>query len=200
MLGRALAGHRQVQVHALLVVHALFHLICVHHHAGHGGNQRDALTHDVGQRQLVGVVVVRIQRQHAARHLVHDIGAGRFHNHVFHKVFRQFAELFQRVAKAHKLAFCGQRAKQKQPDDLFKHEAVLFIGGLHNALYINAAVNQLAVRRGAHPVHHLIAHHVAHVRQPGQHAGAVRVAKAALHAQAFTFLWVDEVIFQVLFT
>ena len=200
MLRRALAGHGQVQVHALLVVHALFHLIGVYHHAGHGGNERNALAHDIGQRQLVRVIVVRIQRQHAARHFVHDIGAGRLHNHVFHKIFRQLAELLQRAAKACKLALRGQRAKQQQPDDLFEHKAVFLIGCLHNAFYVDAAVNKLAVRRGAQAIHHFIAHYVAHIRKPCQHARSVRVAQAPLHAKALAFLGVYEVIFQVLLT
>ena len=47
VLCRALAGLGQVEEHALFIVVATLHLVSVHHHGGHAGNQVDALVQDV---------------------------------------------------------------------------------------------------------------------------------------------------------
>ena len=47
VLCRALAGLGQVEEHALLIVVAALHLVSVHHHGGHAGDQVDTLVQDV---------------------------------------------------------------------------------------------------------------------------------------------------------
>ena len=91
VLCRALAGLGQVEEHALLVVVAALHLVSVHHHGGHTGDQVDALVQDVLKAQILGSVVVGVQAQHTALHLVHDIGRGGIHG--IHKAVRQGAGL-----------------------------------------------------------------------------------------------------------
>ena len=55
---------------------AALHLVSVHHHGGHAGDQIDALAQDVLQTQILGVLIVRVKAQHAALQLIHDIGRG----------------------------------------------------------------------------------------------------------------------------
>ena len=91
VLCRALAGLGQVEEHALLIVVAALHLVSVHHHGGHTGDQVDALIQDVLKAQILSAVVVGVQAQHTALQLVHDIGRGGVHS--VHKAVRQCAGL-----------------------------------------------------------------------------------------------------------
>ena len=91
VLCRALAGLGQVEEHTLFIVVTALHLVSVHHHGGHTGDQVDALIQDVLKAQILSAVVVGVQAQHAALQLVHDIGRGSVHG--VHKAVRQCAGL-----------------------------------------------------------------------------------------------------------
>ena len=56
VLRGALAGLGHVEEHTLLVIIAALHLISVHHHGGHTGNQIDALVQDILQRQILSLI------------------------------------------------------------------------------------------------------------------------------------------------
>ena len=198
MLRRALSRLRQVQVHALAVVHAPFDLVRVHHDGGQAGDERDALRKDIRQRLLFRVVVIGIQRQNAARHLVHDIRRRRLHDHVLGKVLGQLAVSLQHLLERSQLVRRGQAAEQKQPDDLLEYEAVLRVCRTDDLFHINAPVDELAVRWHAFAVHKVVANDVADVCQPRQNAGAIRVPQASLDPQPFAGFRVDEVIFEIL--
>lgn len=95
VLRGALAGLGHVEEHTLLVIIAALHLISVHHHGGHTGNQIDALVQDILQRQILGMLVIGIQAQHAPLHLVHNIGRRSIHG--IHKAIGQGAVLCQQL-------------------------------------------------------------------------------------------------------
>lgn len=101
-------------------------------------------------------------------------------DHILDKALRQLAVLLQQAREAGKLLRRRQIAEQQQPDDLLKAEAVLRGTAFDEVADIDAAVKQPALRRAALVRFHNIAVDIADARDAGQHAGAVRVAQAAL--------------------
>ena len=198
VLCRALAGLGQVEEHALLVVIAALHLVGVHHHGGHTGDEVDALVQDVLKAQILGVLVVGIQAQHAALHLVHHVGRGGVHG--IHEAVGQGPVLGQQLTELVQLALVGQTAEQQQPDDLFEDEAVVAVGLLHDLLDVDAPVDQLAGDWDDVPLLILfVANDIAYIGQTGEDAGAIRVPQTALDPQPLAGLRVDVVVGDVLF-
>ena len=125
-----------------------------------------ALVQDVFQAQVLGVLVVGVQAQHATLQLIHNVGGGGIHG--IHKALRQSAMLGQDLAEIVQLFLGGQTAEQQQPDHFLKHEAVVAISFLHDLVDVDAAVDQLA--GGGDHMSFLIlfvAHNVTHVGQAG---------------------------------
>ena len=199
VLCRALAGLGQVEEHTLFIVVAALHLVSVHHHGGHAGDQIDTLAQDVLQTQILGVLIIRVKAQHAALQLIHDIGRGGVHG--VHEAFRQGAVLCQDLTEIVQLLPVGQTAEQQQPDHLFKHKAVIAVGLVHDLVDVHTAVDQLA-GSGDHMAFLIlfIAHNVADVGQAGQHTSAIRVAQAALDPQTLARLRIDVVVGNIFLT
>ena len=146
---------------------------------------------------ILGAVVVGVQAQHAALQLVHNIGRGGVHG--VHKTVRQGAGFCQDLAEIVQLLPGGQATEQKQPDHFLKHEAVVAVSLVHDLVDVDAPVDQLA-GGGDHMTLLIlfVAHNVTDVGQTGQHAGAIRVAQAALDPQPLAGLRVDVVVCDVL--
>ena len=199
MLGGALAGDGHVEEHALVVVDTPLDLPGVHHDGGQPGDEADGLLQQVLQAQVLGVLVVAVHGQHATGQLVHDVGAGGLHDHVLGKAVGQGAVAVQDLAELLQFRRGGQGAEEQQPDDPFEHKAVLLIGLLRQLLHVDAPVDELAGDGHHRAVLGLVvAHNVADVGEPRQHAGAVGVAQTPLDAQPLAGLGVDVVIFQIL--
>ena len=181
--GRAVGvGH--MQEHGVAVKIAALGLVCVRNDDRELGHQADALAHDVLDRGLIRVGVIGIQRERCARELVHDIAAGRAHDHIFSEIVRQRALEADGVLELFQLAAGGQRAAHQQVADLFKAEAVLLIHAVDQVVNIVAAVGQAAFDRFAFAFVEYVAVYVAQTARADQDAGAVRVAQAALDAVA----------------
>ena len=185
VLRSALPGDGVMEVHAFVVIHTALELVGVHHHGGQLGNQVDALGQDVGQAQIIGVLVIAVHRKHAARHLIHNVGGGRVHDHVVRKALGQFAVLINQLAEPGILFLGGQCAKQQQPHHFLKHEAVVLVGFGGQSVNINAAVNQ-AARNGADGAFGqlFVTNNAGNIGNARQNTGAVRVAQTALNAKA----------------
>ena len=198
VLGGALPRRGRVEEHALLVVHPALELVGVHHDGGQPGDQVDGLLHQVFQAQVLGALVIAVEREHAAGHLIHNIGAGRAQQHVLDEVLGQVVVLGDDLLELLQLALFGQAAEQKQPADLLKNEAVVLVGLPHQLVQIHAPVDQPArsgddlARRAL-----FVAHNITDVGQARQNTGTVRVAQAPLDPQTLTGLRVDVVIFQI---
>ena len=79
----------RMEKHTLLIKVPPLHLVGIGHDGGHPGNQGNALPHIVLQRLVIRVVIVRVQRQHRAGQLVHNVLGGRLDDHVFGEIFGQ---------------------------------------------------------------------------------------------------------------
>ena len=143
------------------------------------------------------MLIVGIQAQHTALHLVHHVGRRRVHG--VHEAIGQCAVLGQQRTEIVQLGLGGQTAEQQQPDDLLKDEAVVAVGFFHDLLDVDTAVDQLAGDGDDMPLLVLfVADDVAHVGQACQHTGAIRIAQAALDPQPLAGLRVDVVVCDVL--
>ena len=193
MLGRALPLGGKVEVHTRPVIDTALDLISVDHHRGQLGNQVDALAQDVGQAVVLGVLIVTVHGQHAARHLVHQVGGRGVQNHIVGKALGQLTVVLQQLAEFGILLLRGQRAEQQQPDDLLKHKAVMGVGLGGQRVNVDAAVDQPA--RNGHNravLLFIVTDNVGHVRDTGQHTGAVQIAQAALDAHLVRQMWVQR--------
>ena len=147
------------------------------------GHQADALAHDVFHRGLIRVGVVGIERQRRAGELVHNIPAGRAHNHILGEVVRQGALQADRVLELLELAAVRQLAAHEQIAHLLKPEAVFLLQAVDQVVDVIAAVGQAAFDRLALAFVEYVAVYVAQIARADQHAGAVRIAQAALDAE-----------------
>ena len=198
VLGGALPRRGRMEEHALLVVYPALELVGVHHDGGQPGDQVDGLLHQVFQAQVLGALVVAVEREHAAGHLIHNVGTGRAQQHVLDEMLGQIVVLGDDLLEFFQLALFRQAAEQKQPADLLEDEAVVLVGLPHQLVQVHAPVDQAA--RGGNNLARralFVAHNITDVGQARQHAGAVRVAQAPLDSQPFTGLGINVVIFQI---
>ncbi len=161
---RTLALGGQVEVHAGPVIHPALDLVGVDHHGGQLG--------------------VAVHGQHAAGHLVHQVGGRGVQDHVIGKAPGQFPVVFQQFAELGVLLPVRQRAEQQKPDHFLKHEAVMIVGLGGQGVDVDAPVDQPP--RNGHNVPLVVAvipDNAGYIGDAGQHAGAVQVAQAALDPQ-----------------
>ena len=158
------------------------------------GDEADGLPQDVFERGIVRALVVGIQGQHAAGQLVHDVAAGGLEDHVLGEGGGHLPGLGHDVIEALQLRAGRELAEQEQVGDLFIAEgAVLLVRG-DDILDADAAVVKLAGHRHALAVHHIVALDAADLADADEHAGAVRVPKAALDALVLKIMRVDRVL------
>ena len=181
--GRTLGvGH--MQEHGVPVKIPALGLIGVRDDDRELGHQADALAHDVLDRVLIRVFVIGIERERRAGQLVHNIAAGRAHDHILGEVIRQRALQTDRVLELRQLAAVGQRAAHQQVADLLEAEALFLIHAVDEVVDVVAAVGQTALDRLALALVEYVAVDVAQIARADEHARAVRVAQAALDPEA----------------
>ena len=148
-------------------------VIRIHRQEREGGDQLQALAHHIVDADIVGVVIIGVQRQHTARQRVHHIAAGRFENDVTHEVGGKRAVVCKRLAKTLQFVFVREFAAQKQIGDLFKTGMRIVHESIHDLLYVDAAVEQLAVAGDEFTVHFFVGLDFRDLRQSGQHAASL---------------------------
>ena len=146
------------------------------------GDQADALAHNVLGRNIVRIFIIRIKSKGRTRQLVHDIAAGRAHDHILGEVHREVTRISHGGGKAVELFAVRQRTGEQQIADLLEAEAVFRVIGIDEVVNIDTAIGQTALDRHALAFVKQIAVNVAETGDTGEHAGAVRVAQTALDA------------------
>ena len=181
VFGGGQRGVGAVDDHALHALVVVVGVVAVHRQQREFADQLDTLAQRVGHGGVLGVPVVGGQRQYAARHGVHDIVAGRLHDDIAGEIGGQRAALADQLRKLALLRLVGQLAHQQQVGDALKAQLVLaqLPDQLLDAV---AAVPQLAVAGRLFAVHHARGHDLGDVGQARQHAVAVLVAQALVHA------------------
>ena len=146
--------------------------------------QADALAHDVLHRRLVRVGIIGIQRKRCSCKLVHNIPAGRAHDHIFGKVVRQGALQPDRVLEFLQLAAVGQGAAHQEVPYFLKTKAVFLLEPMDQIVYIITAVGQAAFNRLALALVEYVTMYITQMARPNQYACAIRIAQTALDAEA----------------
>ena len=115
---------RAVDYQALSAVKVLIGLIAIYRQHRECRYQMQTLPQDVFGGNVVRVIVIAIERQHAAGKNVHHITPRRLHNHIPYKGFRQTAKFGQHFFKQLQLLFIRKRGKEQQICNLLKAETV----------------------------------------------------------------------------
>ena len=185
-------GRVDVQAAAALIV---IGLIAVDAEHGEQGNKLDALAHDIGQRDVVGPVIVGGQVEDTAGQGVHDVMAGRLQNYVPHKIVGEGTIVRQLLGKPVQFLLGGQLAQQKQIGGLLKTKAPLLQSACHQLLHVHAAVIQLALTGNLLSVHDLLGHNIGDLGQSGKHTLTVQITQAPLHIVLYKIAWIDAAVF-----
>ena len=184
---------RAVDIHALVVFVVVIGVVAVHRQHGEDACQLDALAQHIGDGKVCSLGVVGGQRQHAARHGVHDIVAGRFHDNVTGKVGGHGAALAQHPAELIQLFGGGQLAEQQQIARFLKGKAAA-AGAADKVLYIVTSVEQLTVGGILYAVHIFERADIGNIGQTRQHALTVFVAQTRLDAELAVKVFGDAVV------
>ena len=152
----------------------------VGHNGGETGDQLDGLYEHVLQTGVVGILVIGVQRQHAAGQLVHHIGAGILEDNILGKSLGQGPGAGEHGGKLPNLRLVGQIAHQQQKGDLLIAKGAICYMGLDNIFHIDAAIVQTTLRRDDLTVLDIVTDHTADLCHAGHDAGAVAVAQTAL--------------------
>ena len=144
------------------------------HDPRHRRNQIKALPQQVHRRQRVGIVVPVVHCQHRPGHAVHAVGGG-----AGVQPLGQRPPPGDRLAELPELLVGGQPPQQQQPAGLLKQGAGAGMAG--QLLDVDPPVEQPSGYGFDGAVRPLSrAHHLGYPGHPGQYAGAVGVAQAAL--------------------
>ena len=189
--GQLRTGGVDVEAVALFIV---IGLIAVNAEHRKQGDELDALAHDVGQGDIVRLVVIGGQVEHAAGQGVHDIAAGGLQNDIPHKIVGQGAVVGQLLLEVLQLLCVGQSPQQEQIGRLLKAKAALLQGPLHQALHVDAPIVELTVAGDLLAVHHLFGDDVGDLRQAGQNPLAVEIPQAALDVVLHIVLWINAAV------
>ena len=166
-----------MDVHALVVFIVVIRMVAVDRQHGEDAGQLDALTQHIGDGQIRRLGVVGSQGEHAAGHGVHDIMAGRLHDHVPCKIGGGGAALGQHLAELIQLRLGRQLTEQQQVACLLKGKATAPAAS-DQVFDIVAAVQQLTVTGTLDSIHIFKGPHVRNVGQTRQHALAVFVSQS----------------------
>ena len=164
-------------------------LVAVQRELREHGDQLDALAEHVLQAVILRFVVVRVEREHAAGHGIHDVRAGRLHDNIAHERIRQAAVAAEQFPEHLQFLPVRQRAEQQEISDLLEPVAPVLPESAHQVPYIVTPVPELAA--GGLPVR-VLALHLTDLGQAGQHAVAVQVPQAAVHLVPVVQLPVDH--------
>ena len=121
--GKVFIWHVDVKRFAVIIM--LFHSVGVRHNHGDASSELNGLAHQVFHGSVVGIAVVRIQREHTARQLVHHVAAGRFDDHVLGEARRQAARGGKHCIELFQLFFARQLAEEQKINHLFKAKGAI---------------------------------------------------------------------------
>ena len=195
-----MALFKGVKEHAFLIKMTALYLISIGHDGWKPGDQGNALPHVIFEREIVRIVVIRIETQYGTGQLVHNILGRRLDNQILGEIFRQFPVVIQQAANTVKLSAIGQLAENEQPDYFFEAKPVFLFTACHNIGYADAAVRKLSFIRYFIAIRNQIPMHIAHMGQPRHYAGAVRIAQAALYPVLFILFLCNHVVRTILLT
>ena len=179
---RTEVGARLVDDEAVVRVIVRIHLIAVGGEQGELRDELDALPEHIGDGDVVGVLVVAIKCEHAARDDVHHVRRRRLHDDVAYEALGQSAVGAEHLGEVRELLLVGERPEEQKIGGLLKAEALLVGESVHEVLDGDAAVEEFAGALHAVAVLvEVVGVDLADLGESRDDAGAVDVAQTALY-------------------
>ena len=168
--------------HTLIFVIAAARLIAVSGKGGKARNQFYALAHNVRNRPVLRVFIVRVACKDAARKFVHNILRRCFHNHIFRKIRRKGTDAAQKITKTLKFIFCRKFSHQKKICALLVAVVVVAFCIFYQINNVISAVHKPSGNRDFFSVRtDFIAHNITNSRKTNKYTSSVCVSKTALY-------------------
>ena len=143
-------------------------------------NQLQTLAQGVRQADVIGGVIVAVERQNGAGERVHHVAGRDLHDDVAHEAARQAAVIVQQTAELLELCRGRQFAEEQQVNRLLKAEALVPERAIHQLAHVVPAVVQHALTGDGVVAVNGVALDLGDASQARQHAAAVGIAQAAL--------------------
>ena len=144
------------------------------------GDEIHGLAQYIFRGNVLRVVVIGIERQHAPLHGVHDVLVGRLHDHITDKPAAQALQLKHNIMELLRLLLIRQPAEKQQVDRLLK-PVLAALQPFDQIADVNPLIIEMTLRRDLPPVAQLIPRHIGNLRQTGQHALTIGVTQPPLH-------------------
>ena len=155
-------------------------VIAVHREHGEERDELYALAEHVGDRDIVRLFIVGIQREHAFCEGIHHIVARSLHDDVACEGGGQSAEVGKKASEFRELVLAGHSSEEEEVNGLLVAEALLLDEALDYVLDVDAAVVELAVAVIGHTVAHIEHLYRAYIGKTGDNAVAVYITEPAL--------------------
>ena len=142
-----------------------------------------ALPHEVVPRIIVGIVVVRVEFQHAPRKNIHDVRAFQIHD-VQNSLLLQWHILEYQLFEVIQLFMVGKTSGKEQKGYLLEPEPVFFDESPHEISDFISTEKQFPLYRHKAAIGSaIVAHHISDVREADENAGAIFVTQPSLHVE-----------------
>ena len=169
-----------MDVHAPIVLIVVIGVISIYRQHRKHAYQRNALPEHVFDGCIGTVPIIRRQCQHASGQRIHDIVAGRLHNHIPCEIGGKSPIVCKDLPKRLQLFRIGQLSEQKQVSHLLESDA-LPMESLHQLNTVVSPIPKFAVAGRFHAVHHLKCLNFGHIGKPRHNAVAVLVSQSPLY-------------------
>ena len=130
---------------AVVIMVVLEGLVAIDRQEGELGDELEALAEDIGGGDIVGILVVGVQRQDTAGEDVHHVLTGGLEDHIPHEGGGQGAVGRQLVTEGGQFLAVGESGEQEQEHGLLKPRATLLGKAADKVPHVNSAVVELAI-------------------------------------------------------
>ena len=130
---------------AVIIIIMAVGLVSVNRQKREPCDQLKRLPQDVGKRNVICVIVIGIQRQHAPGQCDHHICTGRLHDNITHKAGRQRTVVRQQRGEIKQRPLIRQLAEQQKIGDLLKTKPFLADKAFYDLINIDPPVVKLAL-------------------------------------------------------
>ena len=173
---------RQMDKQALSQMVMLIRLISINGQQRKYGNQLKTLTQNVGNRNIIGIFVVGIERQNAAGENVHHIFSRSLENHIPYERSGQAAVIGKRLAKPRQLLRIGELGKEQEIHRLLEPQSAVFQKTLHQISDVDPTVKQFTLAGNVRPVgRFFLGLDIGNFGKARHYAVAVEIAQASVY-------------------
>jgi hypothetical protein len=183
-----------VNVKALTLVVVGIRMVAVNRKERELRDELEALTENVVDRDIVRIVIVGIESQHATGKGVHHIGAGRLEDHIAGKALGKRSVLAELLVEAAKLLCRGKTAEKKKVNTFLKAESSVLFETVYECGHVHTAVEKLTGDKLLFTVFVDTAGvYLGYLGKTCKHAASVDVTKTSLNVVLSVHIGADAV-------